>query len=53
MVRSAHSEGVADASLVARELAAELIEMAGWLGLSEIEVGPAGDLSDRLARRFS
>jgi uncharacterized protein YcaQ len=39
---------------VARELAAELSSMAGWLGLSGVEVLPRGDLSAalRVAVRF-
>ncbi len=35
---------------VARELASELHEMAGWLGLGEITVGDRGDLADGLRR---
>jgi uncharacterized protein YcaQ len=36
---------------VARELAAELAEMAHWLGMGEIAVGGKGDLATRLRRR--
>lgn len=39
-----------DAKRVARELAIELAEMARWLGLGEIEVGPKGDLAGELRR---
>jgi len=31
------------------ELAAELHEMAGWLGLSTVDVAPRGDLAAALA----
>ena len=35
---------------VARELAAELAEMAHWLGMGEIAVGGKGDLATRLSQ---
>ena len=35
---------------VAGPLAAELIELAGWLGLKQVSVGARGDLSPTLAR---
>lgn len=35
---------------VAAELAGELAEMAGWLGLDEVTVEPRGDLADDLRR---
>ncbi|WIY82613.1 crosslink repair DNA glycosylase YcaQ family protein [Propionimicrobium sp. PCR01-08-3] len=49
-VRSAWAEPDADAPRVARELAAELHTMAGWLGLSEVAVEPRGDLAAALAQ---
>jgi uncharacterized protein YcaQ len=35
--------------VVAEELAAELVSMAGWLGLERIVVGERGDLASLLA----
>ncbi|MGI8456729.1 MAG: winged helix-turn-helix domain-containing protein [Propionibacteriaceae bacterium] len=50
-VRSAWAEShVADRRTeVAVELAAELVTMAGWLGLSDVAVEPAGDLAPALS----
>ena len=52
-VRSAHGEKGIDPTVVARELAAELTDMAMWLGLDEIEVETSGDLAGRLAGSLS
>ena len=50
LVRGAFAEDGVDAVRVARELAAELDELAGWLELTEVEVAPRGDLAAQLAR---
>ena len=42
-------EDAGDRTHVARELAAELHAMAGWLGLGSVEVRPRGDLAAELA----
>ncbi|MDQ3735495.1 MAG: winged helix DNA-binding domain-containing protein [Actinomycetota bacterium] len=47
-VLSAHGETRSDVLEVAESLAAELASMAGWLGLSGVAVGEAGDLSSAL-----
>ncbi|MDX1689765.1 MAG: crosslink repair DNA glycosylase YcaQ family protein [Acidimicrobiia bacterium] len=44
-VRGAYAEPWADRVAVGRELAAELREMATWLGLEDIEVADRGDLA--------
>lgn len=49
-VPGAYLEDGQDPVRVARELAAELAEMARWLGLGEIEVAGRGDLAAPLAR---
>ncbi|HUG75265.1 MAG TPA: crosslink repair DNA glycosylase YcaQ family protein [Acidimicrobiia bacterium] len=49
-VPGAFAEGGVDRVRVARELAAELRDMAGWLGLGEIEVGEKGDLAGELRK---
>ncbi|MEX2322925.1 MAG: crosslink repair DNA glycosylase YcaQ family protein [Acidimicrobiia bacterium] len=49
-VPGAFSEDGVDRTHVARELAAELREMARWLGLGEIEVGTKGDLAGELRK---
>ncbi|MFO7959513.1 MAG: crosslink repair DNA glycosylase YcaQ family protein [Nitriliruptoraceae bacterium] len=49
-VRSAFAEAGVDRVHVARELAAELHELAAWLGCTEVEVEERGDLAARLAR---
>ena len=48
LVRGAFAEPYAPPD-TARELAAELAGMAGWLGLSDVVVEPRGDLSPALA----
>jgi uncharacterized protein YcaQ len=48
-VQSAHSEDLLPPGAVAEELAAELAEMAGWLGLSGVLVAGRGDLAGPLA----
>jgi uncharacterized protein YcaQ len=47
-VQAAHLEPGHDAVLVARELAAELRTLAGWLGLEEVAVTGPGDLAPGL-----
>lgn len=42
--------GLPERDRVAAELAGELAEMAGWLGLGEVTVEPRGDLADDLRR---
>jgi len=49
-VRAAHLEDGRDAGRVAGELAAELGEMASWLGLGEISVERKGGLASALRR---
>jgi uncharacterized protein len=51
LVRSAFAEPDAPAD-TAVELAAELMLMGQWLGLPDVEVGPAGDLAARLAQEL-
>ena len=48
-VNSAWLEPGQEAGLVAAELRAELTTMACWLGLSDVEVAPRGDLASALA----
>jgi uncharacterized protein YcaQ len=50
LVRGAFAEDGADRQVVARELTAELTELASWLGLGEVVVEPNGDLTPALAR---
>ncbi len=50
LVRGAFAEDGVDAVRVARELVAELQELAAWLQLTEVEVAPRGDLAAGLAR---
>jgi uncharacterized protein YcaQ len=52
LVRSAFAEPDAPAD-TAVELAAELKLMSQWLGLPDVEVGPAGDLAARLAQELA
>ncbi|MDT4891113.1 MAG: uncharacterized protein QOE97_148 [Pseudonocardiales bacterium] len=47
-VQAAFVEDGADPYYVAEELAAELVLTAGWLGLSDVEVAPRGDLAAEL-----
>jgi hypothetical protein len=49
-VPGAFLEDGEDRVRVASELAGELREMAGWVGLGEIEVGKKGDLAGELSR---
>lgn len=49
-VRAAYSEDGTDPVRVARELAAALEEMSGWLGLGQVAVEPKGDLAPALTR---
>ena len=54
VVHGAFTEShVSDPAHVAVELAAELREMADWLGLEHIVVGRKGDLAARLSRRLA
>jgi uncharacterized protein YcaQ len=50
LVPSAHVEGHADPAAVAPQLHAALMDLAAWLGLERIEIGPRGDLAPWLAR---
>ncbi|OYO19417.1 cytoplasmic protein [Enemella dayhoffiae] len=52
VVQSAWLEAGHDGTRVARELAAELAELAGWLGLGAIRAVPRGDLADELRRHL-
>ncbi|HSJ83570.1 MAG TPA: hypothetical protein VLA91_07100 [Acidimicrobiia bacterium] len=47
---AAQVEGHVDPGHVARELAAELTEMAKWLGLREIAIGRKGDLATQIRK---
>lgn len=51
-VPAAFLEDGVDPGYVAAELAGELREMAGWLGLGEIAVGRKGDLAPALRRQL-
>jgi hypothetical protein len=48
LVQSAHAEPEAPVE-TADELAAELAQLAGWLGLGEVRVNGGGDLSPALS----
>ncbi len=50
LVQSAWGEPEIDQPLVAGQLAEELADLAGWLGLADIAVTGAGDLAPALAR---
>jgi hypothetical protein len=50
LVPGAFSEPEIDVARTVAELAAELWEMAGWLGLDTVEVGERGDLSAPLRK---
>ncbi|MFC4001128.1 winged helix-turn-helix domain-containing protein [Prauserella oleivorans] len=52
-VPGAFAEPGADHGRVAAELAAELAEMAAWLGLDGVAVGERGDLAEALRRAVS
>jgi uncharacterized protein YcaQ len=47
-VPAVHAEPDVDHEQVASALAAELVAMAAWLGLTEVELGGAGDLAPAL-----
>jgi uncharacterized protein YcaQ len=49
IVQAAYAEPGVDRAAVARELAAELSELAGWLGLGQVLVSDRGDLAGELA----
>jgi uncharacterized protein len=49
IVQAAYAEPGVDRAVVARELAAELSELAGWLGLGQVQVNDHGDLAGELA----
>ena len=51
-VRAAWSEHPAPSPEVAEQLALELADMAGWLGLDSVAVWPRGDLAPALAAAF-
>jgi uncharacterized protein len=48
LVQGAYAEDGVDRTYVATELAAELRQVATWLGLGEVVIQPRGDLSDEL-----
>jgi uncharacterized protein YcaQ len=48
LVQSAHAEPKAPVE-TAEELAAELVQLAGWLGLDQVQVAGGGDLSPALS----
>jgi uncharacterized protein YcaQ len=48
LVQSAHAEPKAPVETAA-ELAAELVQLAGWLGLEQVQVAGGGDLSPALS----
>jgi uncharacterized protein len=48
LVRSAWLEDGGEPTRVARELAAELVELGAWLEVPEVVVEPRGDLAERL-----
>jgi len=50
LVLGSYGEPDIDAARVCRELAAELMDMAGWLGAREVSVSPNGDLAAPLAK---
>ncbi len=50
LVQAAHLEAGAPETEAAAGLAAELGEMAAWLGLGRVEVAPKGDLATALRR---
>jgi uncharacterized protein YcaQ len=49
IVQAAYAEPCVDRPVVARELAAELSELADWLGLGQVRVSDRGDLAGELA----
>ncbi|MDQ6874495.1 MAG: winged helix-turn-helix domain-containing protein [Actinomycetota bacterium] len=51
-VPAAYAEAAVDRSEVAKQLAAELVAMAQWLGLPEVVVGRRGDLAAGLRAAF-
>ncbi|NND84904.1 MAG: winged helix-turn-helix domain-containing protein, partial [Acidimicrobiia bacterium] len=50
LARATWIEDHADPAHVAPHLAAELHDMAGWLGMDEVEVGRKGNLADEVRR---
>jgi uncharacterized protein len=49
LVQAAYAEPGVDRAVVARELAAELADLADWLGLGRVLVTDHGDLAGELA----
>ncbi len=49
-VQASHAEPGVDRTRVARDLAAELRDMAGWLGLGDVAVGRRGSLAQALRK---
>ncbi len=52
LVRGAFAEDGVPRARIAAELASELEDLAGWLGLERIEVGERGDLAAPLRAAY-